>query len=65
MHLHGNQDHYVTKIGQMNGNKHKAVAQKLPPGKKNDWGERPLFKTSDLYRVPSELTQEIFLSLEL
>ena len=51
--------------GQMNGNKHKEVAQKLPPGKKSEWGERTHFKTSDLYRVPSELVREIFLSLEV
>ena len=51
--------------GQMDGNKHKEVAQKLPPGKKTEWGERTHFKTSDLYRVPSELVREIFLSLEL
>ena len=65
MLLDGNQDHYVKKTVVMNGNKHKEVAQQLPPGKKTEWGERTHFKTSDLYRVPSELVREIFLSLEL
>ena len=41
----------------MEGNRHKAAAHKLPPGKKSDWGERQHFKTSDLYRVPKTLVE--------
>jgi hypothetical protein len=45
--------------GNIEGNRHKATAQRLPSGKKTDWGERPLFKQSELYVVPSDLIVEI------
>ena len=41
--------------GNMNGNKHVAVAQRMPSGKKETWVDRPHFKQEDLYRVPEEL----------
>ena len=45
--------------------KHKAVAQKLPPGKKSDWGDQMHFKTVDLYKVPDELIREILESINI
>ena len=68
--LWNNVDNWVPKplcakdCGQMIGNRHKETAQKLPPGKKADWGERRHFKTDELYKVPVELIKEIFLSME-
>jgi hypothetical protein len=47
----------------MNGNKHKATAQKMPPGKKATWGDRPLFKTEELYKIPSELINELLTTI--
>ena len=44
----------------MVGNKHKAEAQRMPSGKKQDWGDQPLFGLSDLYVIPSDLIYEIF-----
>ena len=54
----------VKDCGQMEGNRHKETAQKLPPGKKADWGDRAHHRTEDLYRVPAELVKEIFLSIQ-
>jgi len=45
--------------GNIDGNRHIATAQRLPSGKKETWGERPLFKQEELYVVPSELIVEI------
>ena len=44
----------------MNGNKHKATAQLMPSGRKEDWGDRALFDQSDLYVIPESLIYEIF-----
>ena len=44
----------------MGGNKHKATAQRMPHGKKQDWGDQPLFDQSDLYVIPEALIYEIF-----
>ena len=44
----------------MDGNRHKATAQWMPSGKKQYWGERPLFDQSDLYVIPEALIYEIF-----
>ena len=44
----------------MNGNRHKAEAQRTPSGKKQDWGDQPLFDQSDLYVIPEALIYEIF-----
>ena len=46
--------------GSMNGNKHKAIAQRMPNGKKQDWDNQPLFKQSDLYVIPEDLVYDIF-----
>ena len=44
----------------MDGNRHKATAQRMPSGKKQDWGDQPLFDQSDLYVIPEALIYEIF-----
>ena len=49
----------------MVGNKHKAEAQRMPSGKKQDWGDQPLFGLSDLYVIPSDLSYEIFNSITI
>ena len=43
--------------------KHKEVAQKLPRGKKADWGDRRQNRTDELYRVPQELVREILINI--
>ena len=49
--------------GQMEGNRHKETAQRLPPGKKADWGNQRHHRTDELYKVPKDLIEEIFLSM--
>ena len=49
----------------MVGNKHKAEAQRMPSGKKQDWGDQPLFGLSDLYVIPPSLIYEIFNSISI
>ena len=44
----------------MDGNRHKATAQRMPNGKKQDWSDQPLFDQSDLYVIPEALIYEIF-----
>ena len=44
----------------MDGNRHKATAQLMPSGRKQDWGDRPLFDQSELYVIPEALIYEIF-----
>ena len=44
----------------MDGNKHKATAQRMPSGEKQDLGDQPLFDQSDLYVIPEALIYEIF-----
>ena len=44
----------------MDGNRHKATAQRMPSGKKEDWGDQPLFDQSDLYVIPKALIYEVF-----
>ena len=51
--------------GNMVGNKHKAVAQRMPSGKKQDWGNQLLFNQSDLYVIPEGLIYDIFMSIPL
>ena len=41
-------------------NRHKATAQRMPGGRKQDWGDQPLFDQSDLYVIPEALIYEIF-----
>ena len=45
------------------GRRHKATAQRMPSGKKVDWGDRPLHGQSDLYRIPELLIEDIVRSL--
>ena len=49
----------------MNGNRHKATAQRMPIGKKQNWGDQPLFKQADLYVIPESLIYDIFQSIIL
>ena len=44
----------------MDDNRHKATAQLMPVGRKQDWGDRPLFDQSDLYVIPEALIYDIF-----
>ena len=44
----------------MDGNRHKATAQLMPSGRKQDWGDRPLIDQSDLYVIPEALIYDIF-----
>ena len=37
-----------------------ATAQRMPSGRKQDWGDQPLFDQSDLYVIPEALIYEIF-----
>ena len=43
----------------MVGNRHKATAQRMPIGEKQDMGDQPLFDQFDLYVIPSALIYEI------
>ena len=44
----------------MDGNRHKATAQLMPSGRKQDWGDQTLFDQSDLYVIPEALIYKIF-----
>ena len=44
----------------MDGNRHNATAQHMPSGKKQDWGDQPLFDQSELYIIPEALNYKIF-----
>ena len=44
----------------MDGNRPKATGQRMPSGRKQDWGDQPLFDQSDLYVIPEALIYEIF-----
>ena len=44
----------------MDGDRPKATAPRMPNGKKQDWGDQPLFDQSDLYVIPEALVYEIF-----
>ena len=41
-------------------NKHVATAQRMPPGKKVTWGDKPHFKQDELYVIPNDLIYDIF-----
>ena len=50
--------------GNVVDGKHVETAQRMPSGKKSDWGENPtLHKQSDLYKIPSLLIYDIFNSI--
>jgi len=44
----------------MDGNRHKAVAQRLPSGPRDSWDGQPRHTQSDLYVIPEALIYEIF-----
>ena len=44
----------------MDGDRDEATAQRMPSGKKQDWGDQPLFDQSDLYIIPEALIYKIF-----
>ena len=44
----------------MDGKRHKAIAVRMPSGKRQDRGDQPLFDQSDLYIIPEALIYEIF-----
>ena len=50
--------------GRVRDGKHVATAQRMPNGKKSEWGENAIFfKQDDLYRITAELIKEIFQSI--
>ena len=52
--------------GNIINNKHKETAQRMPSGKKNDWGNDYIIHRQDeLYRIPSELINDFFTSIVL
>ena len=52
--------------GNIINNKRKETAQRMPSGKKSDWGNDYIIHRQDeLYRIPSELINEIFTSVIL
>ena len=59
--MEGDKTFMKQKMSQyMVGNRHKATAQRMPSGRKQDWGDQPLFDQSDLYVIPEALIYEIF-----
>ena len=47
--------------GNIIDNKQKETAQRMPSGKKSEWGDNPIIHRQDeLYRIPSDLVNEIF-----
>ena len=44
----------------MVGNRHKATDQRMPSGRKQDWGDQQLFDQFDSYVIPEALIYEIF-----
>ena len=44
----------------MDGNRHKAVAQRLPNGSRGSWENQPRHTQTDLYVIPEDLIYEIF-----
>jgi len=46
--------------GSIVNGRHKETAQKIPPGKKETWGDRQCFRQDQLYVIPSELIHEVF-----
>ena len=52
--------------GNIINNKHKETAQRMPSGKKSEWGDNPIIHRQDeLYRIPSELINKIFTSIDV
>ena len=50
--------------GKVRNGRHLETAQRLPSGKKSDWGEGYIkHRQKELYRVPTDLISDIFVSL--
>ena len=47
-----------------NRKKHIEVAQRMPPGKKNTWGDRQAHRQQELYIIPPDLVREIFTAIK-
>ena len=47
-----------------NRKKHVEVAQRMPPGKKNTWGDKQSHKQQELYIIPPDLVREIFTAIK-
>ena len=45
------------------GKRHKATAQRLPPGKKSQWGDQPIHQQQDLYKIPEALVADIIINI--
>jgi hypothetical protein len=45
------------------GKKHKATAQRLPQGKKSQWGDQPIHQQQDLYKIPEALVADIIIDI--
>ena len=45
------------------GKRHSAVAQRMPSGRRDSWGDRPRHTQSDLHRIPEPLIEDIIRSL--
>ena len=45
--------------------RHKDTAQRMPSGKKADWGNNRIISREELYTVPSQLVIEILMSLQI
>ena len=46
------------------GKRHRDTAQRMPSGKKADWGDNWIISREELYTVPSELVTEILMSIQ-
>ena len=49
-----------TDSDSMDDNRHRATAQRMLSGKKQDWDDQPFFDQSDLYVIPEALIYETF-----
>jgi hypothetical protein len=47
-----------------NRKKHVEVAQRMPSGKKNTWGDRQPIRQQELYIIPPDLVREIFTAIK-
>ena len=46
------------------GKRHRDTAQRMPSGKKADWGDNRIISREELYTVPSELVAETLMSIQ-
>jgi hypothetical protein len=47
-----------------NRKRHLQVAQRIPPGKKETWGDRQTHRQQELYMIPPDLVREIFTAIK-